>query len=316
MIDKKRYTEPLSLNCYTIRFNERNKNVFIKIKDVFKSSSFIEEMTLLSKKYKEFAFVNDNENRMLHLNETLSLQENLFTGVMKRGHNGQETDIDELLKGKPNTLSTVKSDHYNSIYFYFLLHLPNPETDYLLFMAQTYRQYGFKELFEESFKSYIKDRYNNEVTCTISPLTIPKLFSKYIKEGDVRKLRFKKHSLPQNAENLLGPEDSKNQKDYELETSIKAKKKGFTGIKNIDFEKTTFVEVFSNLGIEYDEVYADISINGRKRVINITNPDKFTASFDITNQVSKEQGTQKPVFKEMNIEAIKILKEEILIFKK
>lgn len=250
---------------------------------------------------------------MLFLNEILSLNGNIFSGVMKRGHNGQETDIDELEDGKPKTVSNVTSNQYNSIYFYFLVSQPNAESDYLIFIAQTYKQFGFKELFEQSYKSYIAQRFGDKFTCSIIPLSIPKLFSKYLKEGDIRKLRFRKHSLPKNAENLLGPDDNMNIKDYEVETSIRARKKGFTGVKKIDFETTAFVEVYDNLGIDFDDAYADVSINGRIRILNITNPEKFTASFDITDRVKLQPGTLRPVYEDLDIEAKKILNEEILI---
>lgn len=312
MAIKKKPTNTLSLNCYTIRFNKKNVKEFLKIKDVFAPNDFQAEMSNLFKTYSEFAYSNEQNDRMLYLIEALSSSQNIFSGVMKRGHNGQETDIDELIDGKPNTISSVKSSQYNSIYFYFLLAEPNVNSDYLIFIAQTYKQFGFKELFEESYKSYINIRFGDKYTCSIIPLSIPKLFSKYLKEGDIRKLRFRKHSLTKNAENLLQPEDNMNVKDYEVETSIRAKKQGFTSVKKINFETTAFVEVY-DLGFEFDEAYADVSINGRTRILNITNPEKFTASFDITERVKLQPGTQRPIYTDLDAEAIKILNEEVLI---
>lgn len=311
-VRKPKMSNPISLNCYTIRFREKNKTGFQKIKDVFNPNSFKKEMSHFLSSLEKFSFTNENNNRILYLTESLTLEDNIVSGVMKRGHNGQESDIDELVEGKANTISSVKSTQFNSIYFYFLIAIPDEKSDYLIFIAQTFKQYGFKDLFAQCYKQYIDIRYNEQYNSVIYPLTIPKLFSKYIKEGDIRKLSFRKHSLPENAENLLGENDNKNVKDYEVEMSIRAKKQGFTGVKSINFETTSFVEVY-DIGFEYDDAYADVSINGRKRILNITNPEKFTASYDITDKVKLQPQTERPVYKDLDNEAIKILKEEILL---
>lgn len=308
----KKDSNPINLNCYTIRFNLKNQSEFSKIKDVFAPDNFKAQMSNFVKTYDTLAYQNDDKSRILYLAELLRVESDLISGVMKRGHNGQESDIDEIVKGKPNTVNSVKPSQFNSIYFYFLIFLPNADSDYLIFIAQTYKQYGFKDLFTESYKQYTKSRFADKYTCSINTLTVPKLFSKYIKDGDIRKLRFKSHSLPENLENILGNMDNKKVKDYEVELSIRAKREGFKNIKNIDFSKTAFVELY-DVGFEYADVYADISINGRTRAINITNPEKFAASYDVTDRVSRNNDTQRPIYKDLDKEAIKILKEEILV---
>ncbi len=302
---------PIYLTCYTIRF--KNQNGFIKIKDVFAPKNFKEEMSDFMTQYLGLTYENPEGNRILHLVQSLSLQSNLVSGVMKRGHNGQETDIEELVDGKAKTVNTVKYDQYNSIHFYFLICSPNEDSNYLIFMAQTYKQYGFKDIFVQSYKEYIRLKFGDDnLNCSINPLSIPQLFSNYLKKGDIRKLRFQKHTLSKNLENVIGESDNQNVKDYEVELTVRAKKKGFNRIKNIDFDTTKLVEVF-DFGFEYDEAYADISLNGRERSINITHPEKFVATFDITDRVMLDSATNRPIYSELNKEAIAILKEEILI---
>jgi hypothetical protein len=305
-------SDSVSLNCYTIRFNKKNKGEFHKIKDVFSPRTFLEEMSEFMTFVKSNAYSNVAKNRILYLVSKLNLDENIFSGVMKRGHNGQESDIDELVGDKPNTVNSIKSDQYNSIYFYFLLCLPKPNSEYMIFMAQTYKQYGFKDLFTEAYKKYIFVKYGEEINVTINPLSLPKVFAKFIKEGDIRKLRFKKHSLPKFAENTLGENDNKNVKDYEVELSLRAKKQGFTGIKKIDFANVNLLELL-DVGFDYDEAYADVSVNGRLRYINITHPEKFTATYDLSDRVNLDKVTKRPNYKELNSEALDILNTEIII---
>jgi len=304
-------SDAISLNCYTIRFTEKNTTLPVTIKTVLNGRSFKQLMTEFERDYKALAYENDNRDRMIYMSETITKNDTIFSGVMKKGYNGQETDIDELVDGKPNTVSKVNADQYNSQYFYFLVALENESANYFVFLAQSQGVFGFKELFAESYRSYVNGRFDNQYSCVISPITLPSLVSKYLKEGDVRKLRFVKHELTKNAENLLGENDNRDEKNYEVETSIRAKKQGFTGIKKMDLENSSFVEVYGDIGIEFDEAYAEVSIHGRRRSLNITSPDKFTASFDVSDRISLDPTTKKPDYPELDVEAIKILNEEI-----
>ncbi len=270
-------------------------------------------MKIFMDTYGAMSFTNDKRDRMLFLTDILSISETLASGVLKKGHSGQETDIDEIDEdNKPTTVGNVKHNQFNSLYFYFLLCLPKSDSDYMIFMAQSFKQFGFKDLFTASYKDYCKSKLGEEYSVEISPLTIPSLFSKYLNQGDIRSLRFTNHNLPQNFENLIGEGDSPDPTDYEVDFVVRAKsRKGFKGIKNYDFQRTPFTEVF-DLDIEYQNAYADISINNRKRSINITNPDKFTAVFDVTSQVRYEENSLKPIYTDLDTEAKKILSEEIL----
>ncbi|MEQ1732932.1 MAG: hypothetical protein ABL940_04630, partial [Bacteroidia bacterium] len=223
----------INLNCYTISFREKNKkDEFVSLEKVFGPKSFKEIIEAFIKKLDASKYyLNDAEDRIFYLEEHISLTENIFSGIVRKGYSGRETYIDELSNNKVKTLTTITKDKFNTTPFYLLISLPKENKNKMVFFAQSYKQFGFKELFEESFKKFIKDSFSNELICEIGTLSVASLFEKYIKDGTVKKLRFKKHVLPKNFENILGEGDIKDEKLYEVELSIKAKEKGFIGIK-------------------------------------------------------------------------------------
>jgi hypothetical protein len=309
---RRRASDTLNLNCYTIRFHEKGNAERKTLDEVFDGKDFPAIMKRFNTFLRKTVYTNDSRDRLLYLHEVVVKTDEVFAAILKKGHNGQETDIDELEEGIPTTVSSVKADQFNCMYFYFMIAKPPQAKDKLFFVSQSQGKFGFKDVFAEYFKKFMEINLDGKYTSEINPLTVPSLFAKYLKDGDVRKLRFIKHSLTENAENILGERDDPNADSYEITTSIKAKRKGFTGIKDADFENSSFVEIYSDLGIDFDDVYAEVSIGGRMRTLPLTKPDSFCASFDITDEVPLQPDTKKPDFEVLHEVAIDILENEIL----
>ncbi len=302
----------VSLNCYTIRFNKKNIGGDLTLSEVFGSDDFKKIMDNIFKTYSALAFSSKDNKTMSYMVRKLTSTDTIFSGIIKKGQNGQETDIDELDKGKPNTVNSIKAEQYSSSHFYFMFAIPKKNADHIFFIAQSFGLYGFKEIFAESFRDYIEKTYSGQFSCKFNNVTIPKLIDEYFKNGDVRTLKIKKHSLDSNYENLLEKKERINTKDFEIEISIKAKKKGFTRFKNLNLAQSIYAEVLGAAGDAYDEVYADISYNKRMRSINISNPEKFIAAFDVTADTEFDTKTGRPIFNKLDLVAINIVKTELL----
>lgn len=302
----------INLNCYLIRVRKKNyKEDYLKIKEGFYNKSFSEIVKDLINYLDKQTFRNGKGDRILYIDKILANQQTYFSGIFKKGYNGQESYIDEIKSSKANTINTIKADQFNSSPFYFLISQPDPESKCILFISQSYRQYGFKDLFEEAFKSFYKDTYRSDLLCEFTTLTITSLFQKYLQEGNIRRLRFKKHKITHNTENLLSEDE--NTDDFIMELSVIAKRNGFAGIKkNINALNGSFIETVKVDDFDYDEVLADVSFAGRKRVLNISKPEEFSASFDVTKKACINKITMHPDFEELNKEALLILKDEII----
>jgi hypothetical protein len=315
MAQEKKDDISINLNCYLIRFRKKNqKDIYLKVKEAFLAKTFPQiRQSLVNYFDSNNTYKNLPGDRILYLDKTLSIKNTYYSGILKKGYSGQESYIETVKGKKASTITTVLTDQFNSSPFYFLLAQPDQESKYLIFLSQSYKQYGFKDLFEEAFKEFYKQEVLENFICEFSTLSIGSLFNKYIAEGNIRKLRFKKHGLSKNAENILSDEENKEQGNYDMELSITAKKAGFMGIKNnITAKNSSFIETIKLDDFDYDQVFADVSYGGRKRVLNITRPEEFSASFDLTEKSEINPKTKHPNFEKLDKEAYSLLIEEII----
>ncbi len=315
---EKRKEISIGINCYTIRFRMFvEKDKYLTYEEVFPERDFNTLMGEFIKSLETTTYTTRDQNRILYIEKILSVTHNILSGVVRKGYSGQETYVDEIKGSKVSTVMTIKRDQYNTIPFFFLLSLPNTKSSSIFFLAQSYKQYGFKEVFEEAFKQFIFTKMHETITCEFGTLSVPSLFNKLLEHGKIKKLRFKSHSLGTNMENLLDlGQDDIDKSLYEVEMSIKSRKRGFMGIKKkinqLNSSCTPFIELFKMEGIDFEEAFADISIGGRKRTLNLSNPGDFAASYDITSKAGLNRSTNHPDFVKVEKEAIDLLKNDII----
>jgi len=312
---KKKNPESIAicLNCYKIRFTEKNKGVSKDIISVFGQENLVKIMqTFVTDIDLKNAFKNKKEDRIVYYKSTLlaSQKENIFAGILMKGHNGPQTSIDELAGSEVKTVGTVSKDQYHCLPYFFLFYMNKKAPTDLLFIAQSYRQFGFKEVFEEAFKAFVEG-LSNSTTVHFNPLSVAPLFEKYIKEGTINKIRFIKHGLQKSVEPIVQG-DKLAQKEYEMELSIKSKK-GFLGIKNhLKYDDASFIEQIQIDGFEYNEAYVDVMIAQRKRVLNVSKPTEFSAAYDITHDVHIDNDTKLPDFDDVLTQAKDILNNDLI----
>jgi hypothetical protein len=303
----------ICLNCYKIRFSKKNTQKEKDVSSVFGSSDVVK----IAQRYIKLidlkkVFKTEDESRILYLNKTLGADEtkNFYAGIIMKGHNGPQTNIDELVGSEVKTVGTVLKDQYHCLPYVFVLYINPSKPKDIIFIAQSYRQYGFKEIFEESFKAYVSGE-SSDTSVKFNSLSIAAVFERNIEEGLIKGLRFVKHGLHQNAESVI-QDDRNPQSDYSMEMSIKSKS-GFFGIKkDIKYDDASFIEQIKIDGFEYDEALAEIIIAGRKRIINITKPLEFSTTYDITHEVEIDANTKLPNFDDVLEQTLQILENDLI----
>jgi hypothetical protein len=305
----------INLNCYTIRFRKKgDKSTFYNYNEVFPQTAFEQLIQGFIKTIDTSCYKNNALDRIMSLQEILTFNSSNVSGVLRKGHSSHESYIEELNNNKPVTVNTIRADQYNSSPFYFSLTLPNPVGKVIIFIAQSYKQYGFKEVFEEAFVAFFKSMYGDEFICEFGSLSIASLFKKYVNDGSIRKLRLRKYGLIPQVEGIV-QDQNYDIKDYEIEMSIKAKRKKtdfLSHFRNMDFGQTSFVELFKVDNFIYDEALVEITSGGRKRVLNFSDPSSFAASYDVTKQAAINKSTKHPDFNALDKEAIQILHQEVI----
>jgi hypothetical protein len=306
----------INLNCYTIRFKKKfTADNFIKVQDAFDNKIFQEIIQKFITELDMESYVNETKDRLLYIEKSLNFTNSIYTGVIRKGHSGHETNIDEIKAKKANTINTITVGQFSTIPFFILLSQPVAGSKVIIFIAQSYKQFGFKEIFEAAFVDFYKKHFNKDkITCEFGTLSIAKLFEQYVNDGSIRNLRFIKHMLTKNLENLIdGDNDDKDPKSYKVQLSVASTTKGFMGIKqNIKVDNSSFMELYKIDGFEYDEVVADVTLAGRTRVLNISKPSDFCASYDATDAADVNPDTNHPNFDKLSLEAMNILKEDII----
>lgn len=313
MKEKNKESIAICINCYRIQFHEKNINKSKSVNEVFGVNALKPIITEFIKSVDmKQVFKNKTQDRILYLKETLKLSdtENVYVGVIMKGHNGPQTSIDELAGSQVQTVSTVSTDQFHCLPYLFLIYFNPEKPDHLLFLAQSYRQYGFKEVFEDCFKVFTH-RQSDTTTVKFNTLSVASLFNKQVQDGFIKSFRFVKHGLEKNVDAIVnGDQISRDQ--YEMELSIKSKK-GFWGIKEkLKYDDASFIEQIKIEGFEYTEAYADVMVAGRKRVMNISKPTEFSAAYDITEKVSIDLNTKLPDFKDIMTEALDILNNDLI----
>lgn len=313
MEKKKKESIAICLNCYKIRFTEKNKGTDKSVVDVFGTNELKPIITEFIKSVDvKKVFKNKDQDRILYLKDTLKLsdKENIYVAIIMKGHNGPQTSIDELAGSQVKTVGTVSKDQYHCLPYLLLIYLNKEKPKDLLFLAQSYRQYGFKEVFEESFREFTNTK-SDSTTVKFNSLSVASLFEKQVKDGFVKSIRFVKHGLEKNAENIVKG-DNMSKDLYEMELSIKAKKGFWTIKEKLKYDDASFIEQVKIDGFEFNEAYADIVVAGRKRIMNVTKPTEFSAAYDITDKVKIDKNTKLPDFKEIMDEALDILKNDLI----
>lgn len=311
----------INLTCYLIRFRDKGKKVgeYYKFSDLFpkgfvdftqKFTSSVEKETFQAKDKEEILDID-------HLDLTLSSR-GILVGTFEKGTKANSgAAIKEIKSKKAVKVRKIKGHEYTTIPYFFLMGVNNPNTKACVFIAQTFGVYGFKEIFTEALQSFVKKEFDDEIACDVNALSNPKLFKKVIETSSVRKLRYRKHSLPEIFDEFIADEKLKNDIDrkfFDVELSISAKREGYIYMRNALDKMTkgnsSFIEFSDGNNFVYDDVYADVNIGDNKRVVNLTKPSDFGSIYDVGSEIKYEDGI--PVFDTIKDVALSIYEDDIL----
>lgn len=312
----------INLICYVIRFRKKGDSIgnYIKFSQLFPkgfvdfSQRFISSVDLETYQNSDGELILDIEHT-----DYSFLNRNILTGVFEKGTKAKSgAAIKEIKRKKAVTVKKIKGHEYTTIPYFFLFGATqNIDTRGCVFMAQTFGIYGFKELFTEAFQSFVKREFDDDISCDINTLSNPTLFEKVIKTSGVRKLKYRKHSLPPILDEVVGEkiENDIDRDFFDVELSISAKREGYLYMRNAldKMVKGNHASIeFSDGGnFTYDEVYADMYIGGNKRVVNVTKPSNFGAIYDVGDDIDYDNEGQ-PKFESIRDISLNIYENDIL----
>lgn len=313
----------INLACYLIRFRKKSarRGDYLPLNSVL-SNGFLNFM----KEFIDYVSIETHESidkeRIFDLEhvDPSNLSSGIISGFFSKGLRGKGTKIKKKKGRKAIIVDEIDPSKFTSDFYFFLFGIPLtiPETKAGVFMAQSYKNYGYKEIFEEAFKKFVSIKLGESITGEISILTNPVLFKRTLKESGFKKLRYRKHSLPKYLDNVIDNKinNDKDRKYYDIELVISAKRQ-IAGVdinkklERVVDENTSFLELAPIDGFDFDEVYADVVVGKYRRTVNISNPNRFGAVYDISKNVTFEEDGQ-PKFDSIKKIATDILVDDIL----
>lgn len=175
--------------------------------------------------------------------------------------------------------------------FFFQFYLP-PKEHFGLLLLQRFKTFGIRKIVAGDFIEFFSSRHP-ETLVHFNPIVHPKLLKEFSSRGKATKIKFRRHEIPQDVcdafKNKISPGDG-----Y-VEYSIVARKEG-------SFNRLS--QMFGGLGeaaplsIPAPENFTDarrlveMSLNGRKRTVDIANIQHLRTYFDVTDQLEFDSDAQ------------------------
>lgn len=280
-VRQKRHPRPLTLGSFDRRHD---------LLEVFRE--YLQYRTLN-------AAINEDSQRVFQLRSAIASGREL-TGIISTGEWGYSSTIRNVRSGATTHRKGV--DEAEILPFYYLISLP-ADTDEGVIIFQRLGTKGIRKLLLDDFALYFSIRYSGFVV-SINPLAPGRLLDQYLGGGgritEIRLIQFRGHT-DRSDRIRLGPHREIGQ-DLYLEVKLKATRNNSVPIVgNIRdyFERRRPLSALVEIaGVEPDVVKLGIEVNGRQRVIDLTDQRGIRAYYDISRDVDTRAG--HPVFESID----------------
>ncbi|MBF0271093.1 MAG: hypothetical protein HQL98_03305 [Magnetococcales bacterium] len=288
-----------SLSAHLIVIQERRHNVRLRFGRFDDINNLIDVVCgyfneIEQEKYKKFVVLMKTVSVGNIINNGSSL-----SGILRSGQYGYQSNIVDAESGD---LSYVKKKtDADMIPFYWRFFVPNHSYKGIL-LTQSVGPSGILEL----IRKIVVERFSSDYPdykIVINPLAPEDAVKKLLKSGDVARLAFIKHTIPSDHADRL--QLGSGERDGVMEVSFKPKDKTifhkFARLTEYLNGDRSIGSVFEFEGFEYDDIKAEIQINGRKRVVSLSEPRKFKVRIDVDEEEELTKGQDGfPTFNSLN----------------
>jgi hypothetical protein len=164
----------------------------------------------------------------------------------------------------------------------YLFDLPKGQTSGLI-VLQRFKTFGIRKMLAGDFTKYFDQHYSNS-SVHISPIAHPKVMAQF-EGGSTNKIRLRKFLIPQDICDQM--KNGTKPTDGYVEYSIIAKKgKGFNLADKLFHRKDNQMLVIDAPHFKAEKTLVEVKMNGRTRTLDVADPTKVRAYFDITKEVN------------------------------
>jgi len=311
----------ISLRTYTLRLTHKDATNNLRLDQIYDYVNEKEKL-IAEAKYKENdsfniikSFLNnlitdysvdDYAKKIFRVGKcVIDENERLISGIIQTGDYGYETELVDTGSGAVSYKR--KTSDAEVMPFYFLIYNPK-EKDEGCVILQEFKGLGIKT----AFLKYIRDCFcseNENFVVNMLPLVPEQLIQELFSKGEPKKLRYIKFGLKSDPADVGNDHQ---EDEYNIELNISARRNKYFQIRDgicdsisnykpLDeimshfYDKKKFDRVIELHDFEYDIVKLQLSINGKTKIIDLSNPYTLRPIHDITGEV--EIGAdQHPMF--------------------
>lgn len=234
-----------------------------------------------------------------------------FSGIIRSGEQGVGSELVNHADG--TTAFERRRDHIEAIPLYFLVDLPEGSKNALL-AFQTFGIRSMSAKVNEKLIAALKSEYGSNYTIKLRAIQIGEMYTKKMKQdGVVQEIIATRYIKS-------GDIASDGKKDVKCTMHFSPIKQGGfkAGLQKL-LVGDTLTEARKNvsevLAIDIpsgiSELRAAVSINGRRRLINLRNQESFATRFEITEDLSYNSKDGHPVLASIDKVARDILQKQI-----
>ena len=208
----------------------------------------------------------------------------VITGILNVGEYGLACDVIDITDGTVK-YSKKKHEIVPAPYF-FMFVLPSKGKCGLLCL-QRFGVNGVKGIMEWVFGGMFQKNFT-DYTIDIMNVVPAELMREFVANGAVQEISVLKHEIPADIAQKFGG----SHKRYEgiVEYTIRPRDKSLfkkSGLMTYVDGTKPLEQIFDFADFEYDTVKAKVDIGGRERIVDLTRPSRFNATFDVTDDVTE-----------------------------
>jgi len=246
-----------------------------------------DELPAMLGEYGHAAYKKEPSQHALQVSK-IELRKNArqIEGLIEAGAYGSESDIRNL--GRWGKVAYRKgTDDVDLHPFYFLFHIPEGRDLGYLVLQRTGVE-GVQSLLAEALHDSFSQRFDHhrlQITSLIQESVVDEL-----NKGKASEVRFIRHELASDVAALIGPRTTVQQAgSMELVVRLNADGGLVSAIRQFisQSQEAGSVLELEETRFQYDDVKVKTKLRGKERTVNLAEPNKIRASFDVTEEVSK-----------------------------
>lgn len=294
-----------SLASYTIRVKEQVTHSNVRINNLRNGGDVFVTFRDFLNQLRQNASLDPADQRMMRVS-SLHVRGRTLRGIIETGEYGYESELYDI------TTDVVSHRRRNTeaemLPFFFLISLPTDVNEGIIIL-QRFRQFGIRKLLLGEFLRFFTAAHPS-YRVEFNPLTYENLLNEYLDGGQLKAVRLIKFEMPGDIATAFELQDHleedayvelvvKSRRNKSLQGVLDKIKGALRGGRRRHLEDAEWNRLLEIPDFDFNTIKAELEINGKRKVIDLTNPYRLRSYYDITDDVEMAENGH-PVYKSIN----------------